>query len=92
MHDIHFEYARTGEKNYVLHILDIYVDSELFANYESPKKTDFSPQVYKFYERLGIEVKPVFDGVDFPDCKATMDQLRELTGLLSDIRVWKKKS
>ncbi len=92
MPDIHFEYSKTGEKNYVMHKLDIYVDGEVFANYESKSKTDFSPHVYKFYEKLGINVKPVFDGVDFPDCKASMDQLRELTGLLSSIRIWKKKS
>ena len=91
MPSIHFDYQRTGEKNYVRHVLTILVDGEEFTRYETPKKTDFSVAVYDFYKRLGVEVKPVFDGVDFPDCKASLDQLRELTGQMSDFRVWKKK-
>ncbi len=91
MPDIHFDYAKTGENKYVKHVLTIYVDGEEFAKYETPKKTDFSVPVYAFYEKIGIKVKPVFDGVDFPDCKTSMDLLRELTGQMSDFRVWKKK-
>ena len=92
MPKIHFAYTREGEKNYVKHKVDIFVDDEIFANYESAKKTDLSVSIYAFYEGLGITLKPVFDGVDFPDTNASMDQLRELTGKLSDFRVWKKKS
>lgn len=88
---IRFGYSKTGEKNYVRHVLDILVDGEEFAKYESPKKTDLSVPVYDFYEKMGIKVKPVFDGVDFPDCKASMDQLRELTAKMSQFRLWKKK-
>ena len=92
MPDIHFDYSKTGEKNYVKHIVKIVVDGEEFAHYETARKTDLSVPVYAFYEKLGINLKPVFDGVDFPDCVASMDQLRELTGQMSEFRIWKKKS
>ena len=92
MPDIHFDYSKTGEKNYVRHVVKIEVDGEEFAYYEASKKTDLSVPIYAFYEKLGIILKPVFDGVDFPDCKASIDQVRELTGQISGFRIWKKKS
>ena len=91
MHKIHFDYYKTGEKNFVRHHLDIFVDGDEFAVYESAKKTDLSPPVYDFYAEIGVAVKPVFDGVDFPDCAADMEQLRALASRLSDFRQWKKK-
>lgn len=92
MPDIHFAYSKTGEKNYVRHVLTILVDGEEFAKYETPKKTDFSVPVYAFYEKISVKAKPVFDGVDFPDCTTSMEELRELTGQMTSFRVWKNKS
>ncbi len=91
MPEIHFDFAKTGEKKHIKHVLTILVDGEEFAKYETSKKTDISVPVYRFYERMGIKTKPVFDGVDFPDCKASLDELRELTGQMSEFRIWKKK-
>ena len=91
MAKLHFIYIKKENKRLPHQFnLDMELDGELFRSYQSTNKADLSTPVYAFYKRIGMDVKPVFGDIDFPDCEAGQKDIDFLTTALGDFRVFKK--
>ncbi len=91
MFNVHFVYSKKENKRLPHQFnLDIILDGNVYRSYQATSKADLSAPIYDFYQFIGMDVKPVFGDIDFPDCQASQKQIDRLTQQLSDFRIFKK--